>query len=72
MKDIVCQIGEQEIKHNAGSSEQIGAKLRVLRDRLNLTKAKSDLARCRKISYEFGNKPGKRLARTLRLHRDSP
>lgn len=68
-KDLIHQIGVLELHHKRRATQEVEEQLQRCRDKLadlNMDRARRDLARCRKDIYEWDNKPGRRLARTLK------
>ena len=72
LKSLLEELTLLEEKHKQKRS--ISVERDLARKRIQITdilyfKAKADIQRCRKISYEAGEKCGKLLARTLRDHK---
>lgn len=61
--ELLQEIGILELQHNGGRELQ---RLQNRLAELNLENAKRGVDKCCQITYEFGNKPGRRLARILK------
>lgn len=69
---LLTKLQKIEAQHKYASSPMLEQELTTLRTQINdllRYKAKAALQRCRKIGYDYGDKCGKTLARSIREHR---